>query len=367
MIRDRYYPVSQWIRISNLTTGEIWSDNFDPIRSHHRSYFNNEVSMAGDFIHPNGYRYDKFDTVQMTGEYTETAPFNNTFVRLDGYIRAFPVVSFLASESEAYNQALEKLSNQVRSTIDLSVTIAQRGQVTSMLRKTAKLLVYVKKHPIRALKDSYKGFLSGKSIGSKWLEFQYGWKPLASDIYGTAEQIFKSRPSLTKVKGRGSSQFEQDFIVLGAVRVKGKDNCRVEICVNVKPNAYDQLALSNFTSLNPASIAWELTPWSFVVDWFVDVGGYIRQMETSLLSQNLIESGYVTTVNHQDYSASAEFDGTFSGITYHERSYGSFVASSQVRTPISSFPFPRAPTFKANLGSGRLLNAAALLSQFLRK
>ena len=35
--------------------------------------------------------------------------------------------------------------------------------------------------------------------------------------------------------------------------------------------------LEQFGVLNPASVAWELTPFSFVVDWFVNIGSFLRQ------------------------------------------------------------------------------------------
>jgi hypothetical protein len=42
-----------------------------------------------------------------------------------------------------------------------------------------------------------------------------------------------------------------------------------------------QVCRSRFAT-SPASLAWELTPWSFLADWFVDVRGFLNKLDASL-------------------------------------------------------------------------------------
>jgi hypothetical protein len=125
--------------------------------------------------------------------------------------------------------------------------------------------------------------------------------------------------------------------------------------------------LGNFTSLNPASIAWELTPYSFVVDWFVDFGGYMRSLESAMLMHSSFVDGFFS------YSALNETH-TWANMVQHPSPevntfwsiQGRFYAKYFKRERMVTVPIPRPPVFNANLGSTRLLNAAALMSEHMR-
>jgi len=276
-------------------------------------------------------------------------------------------------DNNLYNEVLSKVQDRIRARIDLSVNIAESKQSKAMFRDAGKLLSYVYRFRPSDLKKWYREFRrqpAANRVGSKWLEFQYGWKPLASDLYESVVELAISRPHYMKVKERGKSERVKVMIGEGT----GYDEAtafhknRVLICCEYTLPTSDAQLLSNFTGLNPLGLAWELTPYSFVVDWFLDVGGYLRSFETSMLTSSNFLRGYVT----ETY-----VDSSY-GVDKHYKEYApsyfdlvDLVGSSRVaakrRTVLSSNPFPRTPSFKADLGSGRLLNAAALLSQFLRK
>ena len=52
--------------------------------------------------------------------------------------------------------------------------------------------------------------------------------------------------------------------------------------------------VSTYTSMNPASIKWELVPYSFVVDWFYDIGSYLRGCETSTIYSSVFKAGWTS-------------------------------------------------------------------------
>lgn len=65
------------------------------------------------------------------------------------------------------------------------------------------------------------------------------------------------------------------------------------------PNLYraNQLGI-----VNPLSVAWELTPWSFLVDWFVNVGDCIGAM-SDLFGVQLVDpytTRYRVAVSHEE-------------------------------------------------------------------
>jgi hypothetical protein len=218
----------------------------------------------------------------------------------------------------------------------------------------------------------YKDYLNHpKRVGSAWLEFQYGWRPLAQSAYDTLNNMLGGRVNMTHVRARAQVNRSQTrkSVYMGATTTDKTDySTRVElkILLDLKTNALNEI--SNYSSLNPASLAWELTPFSFVVDWVFDVGGYIRNLETAVLNENRFLGGYTTIVSRVSNHRTT-IGGQSSGpnqFTAFNLS-GNATKTDKTRTIMTSYPFPRLPRFKMDLGSGRLLNAAALLSQFLGK
>lgn len=121
---------------------------------------------------------------------------------------------------------------------------------------------------------------------------------------------------------------------------------------------------ARFTSLDPASIAYELVPYSFVLDMFADIGGYLRNAETALLYNRIFRMGYVS------YSTKVECDYVLAGPTqFPNRTAtggGRVKAVSLSRQRITSYPTPQIPSFSCDLGSGQLMSIAALLAQRLK-
>lgn len=271
-----------------------------------------------------------------------------------------PLILPLSVPDHVYNAALDRFNERVRGSIDLSIDLFQASSTARMFKASDKVVLLAKL--ARA---------SPKAIGSAWLELQYGWKPLLGTIYDVLDKTHKVVYSKSRVVGARYSEFvptgdtvsqtvEEYGQLSGRANRSGKYTC--EIGALLKTNMDDSAAA--YTSLNPFSIAWELLPYSFVVDWFCSVGSYIRNMETSLLYRNTFVSGY--------RSDGCFFDATWESHKRPTASGWHYVHSDLRqrcfrRTMLTKYPAPRLPSFKADLGSSRLLNAAALLSQFLRK
>ena len=123
-----------------------------------------------------------------------------------------------------------------------------------------------------------------------------------------------------------------------------------------------------WTSLNPISTGYEAIPYSFVLDWLIDVGSYLRDVETALLYGNRFIGGYVTHLTACDAGAEISFlRRTSGGWTYFGQGPSSGRYRRMSRSLLANYPLPRLPTFKADLGTSRLWSAAALLTQFLGK
>lgn len=348
-----------------------WYNNY---RGRYQSYDTNSIRkrvcvgssgiVRGNRKKANAWSYSAWQRDYLNGGLTTYRKSDGYKAQKNGYFNLtkddFDPCASYSYPPNLYNSALSKLNEKVRGTLDLSIDLAQAGQTARMFGATDKLLLLAKLR--------LGGLSSVKAISSAWLEYRYGWSPLLSDIYGSLDESIRVViNNIERVKARSSegigdkrnvSAPSSVGIFVGDVRHSGKYVC--EIGVRFRTSGHN---LNRWASLNPVSIAWELTPYSFVVDWFLDIGGYIRNLETSLLYGNSFVDGYVTQGTFCDsvftgFIKSAENNGTAScSLKYRNLN----------RTLLQSYPSPRMPSFKAELGSGRLLNAAALLGVLFKR
>jgi len=85
--------------------------------------------------------------------------------------------------SSLYDQLLDRMTARVRGDVDVSVDLAEAHQTKSMLNLLA--------NAERLAKTVKKKFGPLKLASDAWLQFTYGWKPLAGSIYGTARQLLE--------------------------------------------------------------------------------------------------------------------------------------------------------------------------------
>lgn len=274
-----------------------------------------------------------------------------------------------------YNKALSKLVEKCRGGLDLSIDIAEHSSTRRMLAELG----------------SASRYLSGfgvKRWANEWLQLQYGWLPLLSSAYAAADEMVRYGLGLMHVKAgaRGSEDITGkvklsdhfDFTDTGYksadapyVQCKGEKTAFTTFRINIDTSD-SVLQASRWTSLNPVSIAWELVPYSFVFDWFYDVGSYLRDLESSVLLNRSFKSGCVTSGTaldlHQkiDYVATVSIE-PYSAFVRRWLEESNIVERTLTRTVLSDFPGPRLPTVNLDLSWKRWVSAASLLSQKLLK
>lgn len=136
---------------------------------------------------------------------------------------------------------------------------------------------------------------SGKQVAADaWLEASYGWKPLMTDIYHAARSLGGEFPT-DRIRARGFEMRRGPFLKATQNGVRFEVPCVVRmgaLATIDNPNAYylQQLGLAN-----PALVAWDLIPFSFVVNWFTDVETFLGSF-TDLLGVRLTESWSTCTL-----------------------------------------------------------------------
>lgn len=137
---------------------------------------------------------------------------------------------------------------------------------------------------LRHKKKLEKSYVKGnaKNFADNYLEFHFGWSPLMGDIHDAAEVLSEPiLPHSIKVK-RGA--YFNTYTSLnsdnGNDRTWGGDKYSTYQAITLRANvevSNPNLALAQQCGLvNPLTIAWELVPFSFVVDWFVNVGDFLN-------------------------------------------------------------------------------------------
>lgn len=360
--------------------------------------------------------YSKSLQFQGNGRLTERYVYPNGVKTIteDGVVGASAPSTTVGNSTTAYNNAVSDLYDAIRGGIDLSIDGFQARKTLDLTKKIFNVRSHLKTMADLIGKASFKTIphkgskskrvLSRrnhqrltrkqqtdqifrtplKEVGSAWLAFTYGVKPTLQTIFdlvkgeavrcGNSLTIQKANPNGTMRKHvRGKERQERtDSTNYANAKIVTKFTSDYSQLIGgtYQPGTTFLEGLSRLTSLNPISIAWELLPFSFVVDWFVNIGGYLRSMESALLSRMLgTFKGFVTSIDrHTTKHSYTQFGySDAAACTFG----GGFESSSLIvhksRRLITAAPLPRLPQFRANLSSGRLLNAAALLTTFLRK
>lgn len=278
-------------------------------------------------------------------------------------------------DTQCYNVALGRLNEKVRGGLDLSTALAESSQTFRMLNN------------IRKVERHFKS-LGGRRWADEWLELSYGWLPLLSDLYKSAGELLEVAPTFAKFTGSAKlaeqsshgSRIISTSTDLTGIGTRLRENVdtkpifdRTNICkftVNLKPPSSIQ-GVSRWTSLNPLTIAWELMPYSFVIDWLIDVGSYLRDTETAFLYNSAFQSGFVSEIWAYKVAENIAYNSHGSGIVPEGNVVTKLLTKAErdalvfKRTVLTSYPLPRLPSVKTDFSWRRHISAAALLAQFL--
>lgn len=283
------------------------------------------------------------------------------------------------------NLALIRARSALKSTdINLGVAFAEAnrtaklvGDTTIQLAKSVQQLRHGEiRRAMRTLGISSKrAEPKGASVPSKWLELQYGWKPLVSDVYGACDALSKRDKSDWRVTAKGRATQNQTYVQTRSLNWANTNGHGGSTTATVQRRAFARIdalpaneiaiSLASMGITNPALIGWELVPFSFVVDWFLPVGAWLDSLDAMI--------GYESAY----YSSSFLVRGVWSDVAaetrqvtasnYQEAFYqGSKTYVYLNRTASNSVPIPRPPGFKDPRSYGHMANGLALLTQVFK-
>lgn len=218
--------------------------------------------------------------------------------------------------------------------------MAERGRSSNNLfesvaeyRQTLKLL----SSPIK----SFHRFITNTGPKIKlmrpdeaWLTYRYGVLPLIKDVTGIIkglEQKTGHKRETTRAKGEISESRDESLSLGPGVGVLFTYVANTTDYVKVRYTSIDEYIASvasniGFTAKGFLTVPWELIPYSFVADWFANVGDYLNAIAPapgykSLGSCVVIERGTYTRYQHTGASIAGYIVDTvdnciFNGVTY---------------------------------------------------
>lgn len=277
-------------------------------------------------------------------------------------------------QADSYNRALSDFWDEYRGGVDLSIDAAQvysdqpwnlEKGITTRGNPSPKYPNVIRKAGRRLIAETSKietHIRKGIRIPAKvWLAYSFILKPTLGTVYEAASEAFRNAQSTRLVKARGKSLLDVDFVLPNGHHVVGNHSVRTEIGAEMycaDPSVPQNAA--RFTSLNPLSIAWELMMFSFVVDWWWNVGGYLRSLESAVAFNSAFRSGYSTVTIRSWMGTQFELAPNYGHVK------GAWRYQSLSRTALSSMPFPRRPVVRFDTGWRQAVHIAALLGNFLK-
>lgn len=204
----------------------------------------------------------------------------------------------------------------------------------------------------------------GSAVNS-WLQYRYGWRCLYFDLRNIQKLITSLDEKRVRIKERVGRDYTRTEITRftnqwasATVSWSYEDRitCGVRglVCadIDVPP-----------IQINPFVTAWELTKYSFVIDWWLQIGQWINTMTfLSASSQHFAAGSYALTCERTLYLDSVQMN---TGYSYPTLTLDqSHIATLKVRVP-TSIPLGIQTTLK--LDAFKVGDLIAMLLQILRR
>lgn len=295
---------------------------------------------------------------------------------VSGAIEALPS-PVAVNENAAINQAF---SNVTAAKLESLVTVAEGKETIGHLKNSAIKLFNL----ARALRKgkfsqlapkTWRRYLKAKKkvpstdvadfFADAWLEIRYAWIPIMLDAEAAVAVLKSEHKLAARQTFRGfdqSSLTKSKEVVFDTSQGTLRGSVDAKCTTRARAGCLCQAKVSNGLShelglLNFGTLVWEMIPFSFVVDWFIDVSGWI-----------------------DTFNANAHYEILASWLTVEESIEANFTIDSINGVPMKSpltFEVTRSkrtrttgvgtsgPSINLSLNGYRLVDAVALLRKLL--
>jgi hypothetical protein len=254
-------------------------------------------------------------------------PFNYSYMEVtqnvvvgnagQGYIPLDNVVGTQLKEEAvglAINKAYSKFVDQMSSQSQWANNLHERQKTfagaVDRLTQLARFTRAVRRFDVKAASDALRvnkrPRVDKKTQSSGlWLEYHFGWEPLVKDI-GNAMETLNRDFSEKRIKAGARNHERQLVITRNGVNFESSS---LDIATGVRMGGTVRIVnpntslLADLGFINPASVLWEAVPFSFVVDWFANVGQVIASY--SDFAGKSVSDAYTTAFQERTWSSSS--------------------------------------------------------------
>lgn len=216
---------------------------------------------------------------------------------------------------------------------------------------------------VKALELSNKPKLKSKNFSGRWLEFQYGIKPLLGDIQSTIE-VLSRQVSVYRLHRIRRSRAHSVFAFAPALDAWEGSNAFVVHEENLavqRTHFYEWLndtvyLLNKLGLFNVLGTVWDVIPYSLVVDWFLPVNTMLKRASAFAGTRIPQNTGYESTslsLSYTRYSRESVRDSFVP--VYTGRCFATY------RRKVDSWPILM-PYIKNPFSSTRIVSAISMLN-----
>lgn len=212
-----------------------------------------------------------------------------------------------------------------------------------------------------------------------WLEYRYGWSPMVYDIIDQLKAVsapeFRAhltRNTLRTARGTASRMYgaiTPRTAVAGGLTYTGETRSEITYTTRAYVHYKSTVAGSFLERLNDFGLfdipeaTWELVPFSFIVDWFVPVGDWLKAL-TPKIGVEILAQGFTAEHNSVAETVLTGFPSpTVGGVTFSPAApIGSRDRVTQkIRNRQTYLGVPAYPPIDVKLNVKRMADAVALL------
>lgn len=318
---------------------------------------------------------DSFLSATMRISDTETGDLwnirNEATVALKSDVKA-AVISLGESLGEL-GESLGMVQDLTKQTLKFVRTLYSLSQGSSfeVLKKGSKS---TSKH-LKRLKSGKERAKAIKAASDAWLTYRYGIRPIINDVVGFNEAFhakLKQRETFRATRATSSRKTEYHtylFTSGAGYRVNVQVTCEWENkykvrCGSLYSHTSKTLQRARHFGLDKVlTLPWEFVPYSFVVDWVLDVGGWLESIFPVIGMNHLASWTKTEYVNTQSISVHGSSAGTYVPNKQHTHSYAGSVNNltrGWSRAPGLSQTWP-VPQVRLNLS--KVLDIGAMITQ----
>lgn len=312
-------------------------------------------------------------------EYTRSPPLPDLYTRYN--LTDFED-ELVGLRNKSGTEAMNKLNT---GKMELAVTMME-------MHKTINHLASVATRFMRVYSAAHRGDLAAlrRGLGLKkpisrsvtdvsklWLELQYAWNPLIMDVTAAYDisqgALTNERPTVKAVrdvKGESGPRSYGKYVLApdtanpGYEKIVAQD-VDVTATLGVKTVLHATIesrylqGMKSLGLINPLTVAWELTPFSFVFDWFVPVGTFLGAV-TAPLGLDFVSG---TQTEYLNMSQEIDtFHGIYAGLIKPGATSGkvSFNKFQYKRNVLLYYPFPMLYKQGNPMSTKKALTAASL-------